>query len=100
MGEADNEQVVRQAGDAWNADDYDAMEALCHPDVGITTPQQCPETRDFNGWPAIQRQYERIKDPWSEEQIELGGRVTWTAFYLDEREGLLAAGLGSEETTA
>lgn len=63
MGEAENEQIVRQAVDAWNANDYDAMKALCHPEVGITTPQRWPETGDFNGWPAIRRQYERIKDP-------------------------------------
>lgn len=70
MGEVENEALVRRAIDAWNADDWEAMEALCHRDITITAPRQWPETGDTEGWPGVRRQFERLKESWSEERIE------------------------------
>lgn len=62
--------VVRRAIDAWNADDWEALEALNDPEITIRAPDGWPESGEFAGWQAVRRQFERLKESWSEEHIE------------------------------
>jgi ketosteroid isomerase-like protein len=62
--------LVRRAVDAWNANDWELIESLNHPDVTIRAPDGWPESGEFHGWSAVRRQFERLKDAWSEERIE------------------------------
>jgi ketosteroid isomerase-like protein len=71
--ESGNEAIARRAIETWNENDWDAMQALCHPDVSATAPRQWPESGDEKGWPAVRRQYERLKESWSEEHVEILG---------------------------
>lgn len=71
MSEADSEAIVRQGVEAWNANDWDAIEATHTPDPVIVAPHGWPEAGTFEGWPEARRQYERVKQPWSEERIEI-----------------------------
>lgn len=64
------ERVAREGFDAWNADDWDTIEALAWPDAVIVGPPEWPEPGERVGWPAIRAQYERLKDPYSEERVE------------------------------
>ena len=57
-----NIEVVRRANTAWNANDWEELEALTDPDVVAVAPEGWPETEGFKGWPAVRRQYERLKD--------------------------------------
>jgi hypothetical protein len=65
--------LVRQAVEAWNANDWDTIRELNHPDVEILAPPGWPEAGTFKGWDAVHEQFERLKDPWSEEQVTILG---------------------------
>jgi ketosteroid isomerase-like protein len=58
----ENIEVVRRANAAWNSNDWEELEALTDPDVQAVSPEGWPETEGFKGWPAVRRQYERLKD--------------------------------------
>lgn len=88
MTAEENIEVVRRANAAWNGNDWEELEALTDPDVEAVAPEGWPETEGFKGWPAVRRQYERLKDM-EHERAELmeiesvGGqrvlsRVRWT----------------------
>jgi ketosteroid isomerase-like protein len=67
---SDPESVLRRSFEAWNADDWEALEALWEPSGAIVAPEGWPETGEIAGWPAIRSQFERIKGPWTEERVE------------------------------
>jgi ketosteroid isomerase-like protein len=71
MRPEDAEALIREAMDAWNTNDWDAMERLNAPDLQIDPPEGWPEGGVLKGWPAAKEQYERLKDSWSEERLEL-----------------------------
>jgi ketosteroid isomerase-like protein len=64
------ERIVRESIDAWNANDWDRLEALWDPVGEIIGPREWPESGSFRGWPAIRRQFERLKGSWTEERLE------------------------------
>jgi ketosteroid isomerase-like protein len=66
----DNFALVRQALDAWNRDDWRLLESVNHPDAVIAAPEGWPEGGEFKGWEAIRRQFERLKEAWSEERYD------------------------------
>jgi len=72
----DPETVVRRSIDAWNRDDWAALEALWDPDGEIVAPPGWPESGVFEGWPAIRRQFERLKGAWGDERIEVVSMAT------------------------
>src|SRR5215216_3593069 len=55
----------------WNASDWDALEALWNPDGEIVSPEGWPEPGTFSGWPAMREQFERIKDSWAQDHVEV-----------------------------
>jgi ketosteroid isomerase-like protein len=71
MAETTDEAVVRRSIEAWNRDDWDALEAVWHVDGDIVAPPGWPESGVFRGWSAIRSQFERLKAAWSDEHIEL-----------------------------
>jgi ketosteroid isomerase-like protein len=73
---ADAESVVRRSIEAWNRGDWAALEALWDPDGEILAPPGWPESGAFRGWPAIRRQFERLKESWGDEHIELASMTT------------------------
>jgi ketosteroid isomerase-like protein len=68
--------LVRRSIEAWNRDDWDALEAVWHADGEIVAPPGWPEPGVFSGWPAVRRQFERLKESWSDEHIELASLTT------------------------
>ncbi|MGH2981505.1 MAG: nuclear transport factor 2 family protein [Solirubrobacterales bacterium] len=62
---------IRRSIDAWNRNDWEAMEASATPEISIVAPEGWPESGVFEGWPAVRRQYERLKGSWSDERIEV-----------------------------
>lgn len=71
MSAADNTELVRRTNAAWNVDDWDELERLNDPDVEVVAPAGWPESGVFKGWPAVRRQYERLKESWIDEHAEL-----------------------------
>jgi ketosteroid isomerase-like protein len=64
-------EIVRDSIDVWNRNDWAGLEAAVAPEVVIRAPEGWPETGIFKGWPAVRAQYKRLKDPWSEERLEI-----------------------------
>jgi ketosteroid isomerase-like protein len=57
--------------DAWNADDWGTLEGLCDPEIVIQAPEQWPESGEYHGWRAVRAQWLRLKEPFSDEGVEL-----------------------------
>jgi ketosteroid isomerase-like protein len=66
----ENIEIVREIGEAWNRNDWAAMEASFHSDVIGIAPRGWPEAADSNGWEETRRQFERLKDSWGMERAE------------------------------
>jgi ketosteroid isomerase-like protein len=71
--ESDNVRAVRRLVGAWNADDWSVGEALSDPNLVVYPPQGWPEGAELRGWPAAVRQYERLKDAWTQDRLEITG---------------------------
>jgi ketosteroid isomerase-like protein len=71
MGERENEALARRAAEAWNANDWETLERLNAPDLVVNAPAGWPEAGTLVGWPAARRQFERLKDSWSDEHAEI-----------------------------
>jgi ketosteroid isomerase-like protein len=73
--------VVRRSFEAWNANDWRALEASYDPDVIVDPPEGWPEGEVAHGWEAVRTQFERLKDAWQDERVqvveveEVGNRV-------------------------
>jgi ketosteroid isomerase-like protein len=67
----DNVEIAKQALEAFNAADWERLEPFYWPDAEVFAPKGWPEAEDSQGWEAIQRQFERLKDSWSEDHYEL-----------------------------
>jgi SnoaL-like domain len=65
------ERVARAAYDAWNADDWEALEAFAWPDASILAPEGWPEPGEQHGWPNVRAQFERLKEPLRDEHVEV-----------------------------
>ena len=66
-----NVELARELNDAWNRSDWETTEALFWPDAEAIAPEGWPEAEDSRGWQAVLRQFERLKDSWTEERFEL-----------------------------
>ena len=67
----DNVEIAKQALAAFNAADWELLETFYWPDAEAFAPEGWPEAEDAQGWEAIRRQYERLKDSWSEDNYEV-----------------------------
>jgi ketosteroid isomerase-like protein len=68
---SDYEAIARRAIEAWNANDWDGLEAMVGADVVAVGPREWPETGSRNGWPEVRAQFERLKDPWETERFDV-----------------------------
>jgi ketosteroid isomerase-like protein len=66
-----NVEIANKALAAFNAGDWELAESLYRPDAEALAPEGWPEAEDSQGWIAIRRQFERLKDSWSEDHYEL-----------------------------
>ena len=71
MRPEENVEVVRRSIEAWNENDWAAMEARVDPAITVKAPEGWPESGEFSGWPAVRTQYERLKAAWSDERVEI-----------------------------
>ena len=56
---------------AWNANDWATLKRLTDPAVTIRAPDNWPEAGEFEGWPAVKAQWQRLKESLLEESIEV-----------------------------
>ena len=68
---SDYETIAQRAIAAWNANDWESLEAMVASDVVAVGPREWPETGSRNGWPEVRDQFERLKDPWETERFDV-----------------------------
>jgi ketosteroid isomerase-like protein len=64
-------EVVRRSFDAWNSNDWEALEELYDPDAVAQAPDGWPEPGVIEGFEAVREQFARNKDSWEEEHVEI-----------------------------
>ena len=62
--------TVRKSWAAWNANDWEALEAYWEPQGEVIAPEGWPEAGSNRGWGSIRRQFERLKSSWERERVE------------------------------
>jgi ketosteroid isomerase-like protein len=65
------ERVVVETMNAWNANAWDRFDELWAIDAEIVTPPEWPEAGTFTGRDAVRAQFERLKDSWASDELEL-----------------------------
>jgi ketosteroid isomerase-like protein len=66
-----NVELARELTEAWNRSDWESMADLFWPDAEGQAPKGWPEAEDAKGWPALRRQFERLRDAWAEDRFNL-----------------------------
>ena len=64
-------EVVRRSFAAWNANDWPALEAAYDPEVVVDPPEGWPEWEVAHGWEAVRSQFERLKEAWQDERVQV-----------------------------
>jgi hypothetical protein len=68
----EREAIVRASIHGWNSTDWESgLESIWDPEGVIVSPEGWPESGTFVGWEAIVEQWQRIKDSWAEDHVEL-----------------------------
>jgi ketosteroid isomerase-like protein len=67
----ENVEIVKAAYEAWNAGDIDALGDLYDPDVVLRPLKGWPEQETHVGREAVMREWERIRDAWDADVVEL-----------------------------
>jgi ketosteroid isomerase-like protein len=70
MNSSEHDSLVRRWIEAWNDNDWAALESIWHPEGQIVAPEGWPESGEFIGWPAVRDQFARLKDPWTAEDAK------------------------------
>jgi ketosteroid isomerase-like protein len=69
---AENVELVRRLLDAWNRNDWDEISDVLDPDVVGVPPEGWPEAGELvTDADALLRQFERLKDSWEEERVDV-----------------------------
>ena len=63
-------EKTKHAIDAWNRADWSTLEGFTWPDAEAKAPEGWPEPEDPSGWPALQRQFERLKEDLEDDRFE------------------------------
>jgi hypothetical protein len=87
-----NVEIADRLGDVWTSADWAQAEPLFWPDAEAQAPEGWPEAEDSEGWPAIQQQFERLKETWLIYRFR-DGKVSRMEFYLDREQAMSARGL-------
>ena len=67
----ENVEITRRGIGAWNRGDWDALWALGGGDIVIVAPEEWPEAGTVSGREAVEAQFERLKESWEEERVEI-----------------------------
>jgi ketosteroid isomerase-like protein len=68
--EPTNIELARRGFDAWNADDLDALLALCHPEIEYHSSGVFPGMEPvYRGKEGIRRWWQTFHEPWSEIKV-------------------------------
>jgi ketosteroid isomerase-like protein len=89
MDPRDREAIVRRSIEAWNSDDWEErLREIWDPEGVIVAPEGWPEAGTFVGWEEMVGQWRRIKESWTQDQVQLTsaeqagegllGGVRWT----------------------
>src|SRR4051794_219692 len=73
----ENVEIMRAGMEAWNAGDMDAVRATYAEDVVTWPPTGWPEAGPFVGRDIVIGQWERMRDSWNDDEVEM------RADYLD-----------------
>jgi ketosteroid isomerase-like protein len=68
---AEHQELVKGAIAAFSKADWESLESFYWPDAEAQAPEGWPEAENALGWPAMRRQFERLKDSWEEDQFEV-----------------------------
>jgi ketosteroid isomerase-like protein len=67
----DNVEIVRAGIQAWNARDMDALRETYAEDVVTWPPTGWPEAGPFIGRDTVVGQWERMRESWDEDEVEM-----------------------------
>jgi ketosteroid isomerase-like protein len=73
----ENVEIVRAGMEAWTARDMDALREIYAEDVVTWPPAGWPEAGPFMGRDTIIGQWERMRESWDDEEVEM------LAHYID-----------------
>ncbi len=65
------ERVIRETSDAWNSNDWSRFEELWAADAEIVPPPIWPEAGRFQGRAAVRAEFERLKESWASDQLQM-----------------------------
>jgi ketosteroid isomerase-like protein len=66
-----NVEIVRAGMEAWNARDMDALRETYAEDVVTWPPTGWPEAGPFMGRDTVIGQWERMRDSWDDDEVEM-----------------------------
>ena len=100
----ENLEIVRAGVDAWNARDLDALRGAYAEDVVTWPPTGWPEAGPFMGRDTVIGQWERMRDSWDDDEVEMladyvdaadrvAVRMTWRARGHESEAGAEATGI-------
>jgi ketosteroid isomerase-like protein len=92
----ENVEIVMAWQAAWNRTDWDAIEQCFAADCEVYAPEGFLESGPFKGWLSVRREFERLKESWESERVEvdelrdLGERVLarWRWVTVGKRSGV------------
>ena len=67
----ENVEIVRAGMEAWNARDMDALRETYAEDVVTWPPAGWPEAGPFMGRDTVIGQWERMRESWNDDQVEM-----------------------------
>jgi ketosteroid isomerase-like protein len=71
-----NVEIVRAGMEAWNARDMDALRETYAEDVVTWPPTGWPEAGPFMGRDTVIGQWERMRDSWDDDEVEMLAQYT------------------------
>ena len=91
----ENVQIARQAIEAWNAGDMDALRALYDPEAVMRNPSDWVDAGPYLGRDAVMRNFSQLRDIWPDknffdrvELLDAGDRVVAQVDFHGDTRGL------------
>jgi ketosteroid isomerase-like protein len=92
----ENVAIVRAGIEAWNAGDMNALRETYDPDAIMRAAEGWPEPGPYVGREAVMRQFERARETWDTDAIELIGDFVHAADRVVVRSIWRGVGRGPE----
>lgn len=71
----ENVEFVRRAVEAWNTGDMDRISEFYAPDTIMRGLEGWPEPGPYFGREEVRRSFERIREPWETDSLEIVGAI-------------------------